>query len=525
MDRVRVLFLCWSLAGVVGCSYGPPADEEGDGGGGAVGSAPADAGLGVLDAGALDAGERTDGGSTGRDAGSPPEGSDAGVQEPPRDAGSITVPPADECQSDDQCGAGRHCHEGSCRVSCLFGTCLHTPDDDVCSDGFCVQCVTEAQCPGDRYTCDVDRHRCEPQHVDTSGTRFGIFYSLWHCPFAADNPEGDPVHDISRVLAGEEAWGPLLAFHWWDEPEAGYYCLSRNDDLLREHAERIAAAGIEFIFFDATNHAYADWRSDRTRAMILDPLDRLLAVWSTIPGAPKVVPWVPVVEASTNADVNTVDAIIARMDATPDLYFQHQGKPLLLITENESFVTSEAKLEQLSTRFTVRRMWAHEREDGARWSFMEGCDADPMSDEPCDQRFATHDGALEQLAISAAYQLTYMSVPQYAVPKHGGRTFRRQFQTLFDHPETPIATITGWNEWIAQRTPCGQHETCPCNAFPDGCFLDQYSLEYSRDLEPGDNERGDLLYRLLVSCIDLYRSGWMCDESSAAELCCTAGDP
>ena len=155
---------------------------------------------------------------------------------------------------------------------------------------------------------------------------------------------------------------------------------------------------------------------------------------------------------------------------------------------------------------------------------MEGCDAEPLSGEPCNQRIATHDGAPEQVSITMAYQLTYMSVPDYAVPKHGGLTFRRQFQTLFDHPEAPIATITGWNEWIAQRTPCGQHQTCPCATYPDGCFLDQYDIEYSRDIEPGQNERGDLYYQLLTSCIDLYRTGWICDDASASELCCTAGE-
>jgi hypothetical protein len=433
--------------------------------------------------------------------------------------------PEPECIDDSGCPGAQGCYEELCRPRCVLGTCLLAPGGGYCRDGFCVECVRDDHCDGSRYVCDLDHHRCAATEVDTSGTSFGIFYSTWHCPFAADNPEGNPVHDISEIIAGRQSWGALRAFHWWDQPEPGYYCLSRNDELLRRHAELLRDAGIDFIFFDATNHAYVDWRSDRTAQMILEPLDRILAVWSTIPGAPQIVPWVPIVEASTNPAVNTIDAILERFARYPGMHFEHLGRPLILVTENSTFVTSEAKIAELERSFTVRRMWAHLFDDGPMWSFMESCEADPTSGDPCRQRSGTHDGAIEQVSITTAYQMTYMSVPEYAVPKHRGLTFRRQFQTLFDNPEAPIATITGWNEWIAQRMPCGENPTCPCSTYPQGCFMDQYDVEYSRDIEPGRNEMGDYFYRLLASCIALYRSGGICDASTASELCCRDWTP
>lgn len=486
-----------------------------------------------MDAGALaDAGTGEDAGDAAADAGTPPLHPDGGTPVPLGDAGEPapsddagTADPQAQCADDDDCLGARRCHQGSCRLPCLLGTCVHDPDDGVCAEGFCVECADDEDCPGARYACDLEEHRCQPQHVDTSGTRIGIFYSLWHCPFAADDPADHSVHDISEVTAGRQAWGPLLAFHWWDEPTSGYYCLARNDALLAQHATLLRDAGIEFIFFDATNHAYVDARSDRTRQMILDPLDRLLAVWSDVPDAPKVVPWLPVIAAGTDADANTVDAVVLRLDAHPQLTFEYQGKPLILVTENESFTSSEAKLAALAERFTIRRMWAHEPDGSERWSFLEACDADPvLTDEPCRQRIAPHEGELEQVSITMAYQLTYMSVPDYAVPKHGGLTFRRQFQTLLDNPLVPIATITGWNEWIAQRQPCG-HPACPCSAYPAGCFIDQWDMEYSRDIEPGANVMGDYYYRLMAACISLFRSGARCDAAHAADTCCRAWSP
>lgn len=457
-----------------------------------------DAALGIVDAGASsDAG--------GRDA-----GADASVPE---------IPP--ECRGDAECAAGERCDRGYCRYPCLFGACL---DGHECDGSFCVDCLDDGDCMGPRYRCDTSVGACVEQPVDTSGTRIGLFYSTWHCPQAEGNPHGRAVHDISEILAGRQSWGPLRAFHWWDQPVAGYYCLSRNDALLRQHAEQIRDAGVDFVFIDATNHAYMDGRSDRTREMVIEPFERMLAVWSTVPGAPRIVPWVPVVSARTDPAVYTVDYLLSRLAAHPGMQAEYLGRPLLFVTENrEAFTTDETKLADLSTRYTVRRMWAHmSRYDASYWSFMEPCAADPARGGRCGQRSAIRAGAVEQVSISAGYQWTYMSVPEYAVPKHRGATLRAQFQTLFDHPGVGVATITGWNEWTIQRIPCGEHETCPCSRY-SACFLDAYDVEYSRDIEPGRNAMGDYYYRLMTACIGLYRSGETC-ATRPGDLCCRPYD-
>ena len=140
---------------------------------------------------------------------------------------------------------------------------------------------------------------------------------------------------------------------------------------------------------------------------------------------------------------------------------------------------------------------------------------------------STNEGVVEQIPISVAYQATFMSVTSTATPKHRGLTFRRQFNTLMLHPETPIATITGWNEWISGRRPCDSHPSCPCSEHPHGCFTDEWDVEYSRDIEPARNEMGDFYYRLMAACIELFREGGICDGSRPDHLCCrpwSAGD-
>lgn len=351
----------------------------------------------------------------------------------------------------------------------------------------------------------------------TSLTEIGIFYSTWHCVASTESPESRGVHDLSEIQAGRSGYGPVHEFHWWDQPEAGYYCLTRNDELLGQHAELLRDAGIDFVFIDATNHADVGRGSDRTRAMVLEPFERMLAVWSRIPGAPQIVPWVPVVHPATNASHNTVDALLERLGRHPGMHFELDGKPLVLVTDNATVDTSEAKLEILEEDYTLRRMWGAFSEPGEDWSFMQPCRRSPTSAAPCRQRSAIRDGEVEQISITVAYQETYMNVPS-ATPRHGGRTFQKQFWTLLDDPLVPIATITGWNEWIAQRQACDEDPTCPCGEYPNGCFI-EWDSDYSRDIEPAQNGRGDFYYRLMSACISLLRSGETC-ESQPLDLCC-----
>lgn len=505
-----------------GADAEPRPDVMQDGGGvvGADGAVPAIDGGGIvgIDGGG---GVVVDGGDGPMSDGGSGMSFDAGV-DAGFDAGS-DAGPRPECTGDAECSGSRRCLAGICRDPCSFGfLCSGTASGSRCQGGLCVQCTSDSHCGG-RQRCDTSRYICVDQPVAPPTTQFGMFYSTWHCPIA----NARPIHDISEVLAGRQNWGPYEAFHYWDEPAEGYYCLSQNDGLLRRHAEQLRDAGIDFIFIDATNHP---WRhnADRTLQMILEPLDRLLAVWSTVPGAPKVVPWVPITTPVPAGDQFTIDIMLARLAAYPGMHFEYLGRPLILITENEQWPVNTARESELSARYTIRRMWGALADSGPRWSFMQRCERSPTDSRPCNQRVSMRDGRIEHIPVAVAYQQNFMNDTRTATPKHRGLTFRKQFQRVFDAPETPIVTITGWNEWIAQRQRCGQAwqaGTCPCDRFPDGCFLDKWDVEYNRDIEPGRNEMGDYYVRLMGACISLYRSGASCDAAHAANLCCRAYSP
>lgn len=348
-------------------------------------------------------------------------------------------------------------------------------------------------------------------------TQFGILYTGWHCLVVRAGRAAPP--NIADAIAGKRPWGPIPEFHYWAEPKDGYYCLSERPDVLRQHAELLREAGIDFIVFDATNNEFADARTPDSPRTIAAPFERLLITWSEIPGAPKVVPWAPLTTQG-----NMLHWMLARLEQYPRLRFVYNGKPLALITENTTYATDNDRVASLEGQYTVRRMWStilHPTD----WSFLSQCQRGFRESQgriACRQPVTVRNGAVEQVSIAAAYQETYMSFKETAVPKFQGRTFVRQFETLARTPTAPVAVISDWNEWMAQRiciTADRQPTAANCSAtndhWSDGTkiFVDAYDSEYSRDIEPSKDSPRDFYYRLMKHCIALFGNGLTCQET------------
>ena len=361
-------------------------------------------------------------------------------------------------------------------------------------------------------------------------TRFGILYDTWHC--LATSRVTTP-YDISKALAGSLPWGPIPAFHYWTEPQPGYYCLDPNlppaqrqntnvDLVLKLHARQLHDAGIDFIILDASNNELVDDARARSKISIQEPFAELLKVWNSIPDAPKVVIFAPLTENGA-----MFEWLLTQLAAYRQLQFTFQGKPLALAVDNRHFPVDAAKYQRLSSDYTLRKMWGLIREDGDVWNFISLCANDDafrasQGTAQCNQRVAHRGSSVEQIPVAAAFQETYMSYEVNAVPKYQGRTFVQQFAVAFAHPEAPIVTINSWNEWIVQRF-CldgnGHATAAHCSSandhFPNGnkVFVDTYDAEYSRDVEPSKEAPGDFYYKLMANCIKKYRQGILCHAS------------
>jgi len=392
-----------------------------------------------------------------------------------------------------------------------------------------------------------------PQPSSLPGIKIGIVYEPWQCMFPDwhSGPAFGANYNITEILQHPDPrpWGPVYAYHWWDEPALGYYCLTYNLDVLYQHAVMLRDAGIDFVIIDSTNSPYTqdeDYRkvvnSDgywyelgKPLQMIEQPVVNLLAVWSSVPNAPKIVPWLPIHnypkpedktsrgEPCPNPDMPVFFDAQLHPGSGPfaRMGFIYDGKPLWLansagvadenIRKCLGATTSDPEaIDAYSRVYTIRKMWAFQpiepTEDPPVWSFMQNCQDHFQTTGgiiDCDQRVARFkNGVPEQVSVTSAYQAEegYLSDRGAATPKFGGKTLSAQMATVWNYQQARVLTIEAWNEWGGVRFGCVPD--IPCSHSTDlmndgsGIFMDGYAGDYNRDLEPSMS-LGDQYYQQL----------------------------
>jgi hypothetical protein len=315
-----------------------------------------------------------------------------------------------------------------------------------------------------------------------------VHYSLW---FNGVIPEsGTPIYDIDKIITQsginkeEPAWGPVERFHYWAKPALGYY-RSDNEIVMRNHIAQLQSAGADFIILDNTN-AISAWAGEIYENMFAAPATLFMSTLKTMRAeglsTPCVVFWTGSWNRQGNDPAFTGNDIYNRFyagGAYSDLFVYYSGKPLLLVTD---LIPPE-----LTTYFTIRKMWGLYSGSipDKEWSFLQ----------PHPQLIGKNGSLNEQISVTPAFQADYISNTDTSTPRRGGITFAAQWKRAFE-VRPKVLTVTWWNEWAAQRfTPGGITS-----------FVDNYSPEYSRDIEPATGSLGDSFYRYLNKYIADYKA-------------------
>lgn len=159
----------------------------------------------------------------------------------------------------------------------------------------------------------------------------GMFYWTWHTD---GNATFSPVMNITEILnkypeaatdANHSAWqGISPGVFWWDEPLFGYY-RTTDEWILRKHAEMLADAGVDVVFFDCTNGSLT-WKSSYTE---------LLKVWEQARqdgvNTPKIAFMMPfgAVDNAT-VSINELYSDLYSKNLYSDLWFMWNGKPVIM---------------------------------------------------------------------------------------------------------------------------------------------------------------------------------------------------
>jgi len=165
-----------------------------------------------------------------------------------------------------------------------------------------------------------------------SGKYVGIFYWTWHTDGLADF---SPVLNITQILQqypqaetdlNHPAWQGIIngGVFWWDEPLLGYY-RTTDDWVLRKHAQMLANAGIDVVFFDCTNGTYT-WKSSYME---------LLKVWEQArqdgvktPKIAFLLHFSPTAESLV--EITELYHDLYQPGLYKDLWFMWNGKPLIM---------------------------------------------------------------------------------------------------------------------------------------------------------------------------------------------------
>ncbi len=330
----------------------------------------------------------------------------------------------------------------------------------------------------------------------------GVFYWTWHRPTA-----GGP-HDNTRILtaagAGPVSWPPRDAPHHWGEPELGYY-LSTDPFVIRRHASLLADAGVDVVLFDTTNppHTFRPQYEALCREY-----ERMRAEGARTPAIAFVAPF-----GDPRPVTNQLWRDLYQPGRWRDLWFRWEGKPLLMA--DSGFFTEPTVRNFFTFRRPMPDYWQGPSGPG-QWSWLE---IHPQ------HVFPDAAGRPEQMSVGVAQNAlpgtpgpAPMSHRAGAMGRswHGGRRDARpgavDLGLNFDEQwaralkaDPWFVFVTGWNEWTSGRYDRWSTYTDADCRHPGGLFVDQYTQEYSRDVEPMRGGHGDNYYYQLAAWVRRYK--------------------
>jgi hypothetical protein len=344
-----------------------------------------------------------------------------------------------------------------------------------------------------------------------SGRFVGIFYFLWLNERDNKRPQGDGPYDVSRIFAADPdalkkpdspLWGPHGRAHYWGQPLYGYY-LSDDPWVIRRHAHLLADAGIDTLIFDTTN-----------AITYKDVYMKLCEVFTQIRKDGGRTPQIAfMVNSNAGATAQQLHKELYAPGLYRDLWFHWQGKPLMICDPGQA-------TPELRDFFTLRRAhWPLTRENTpyawhweAAYPQPFGYTGDVKRPEQVNvsvaQNLRASDGQVTNMSRLDARGRSFHDGKMDTTPGavNQGYNAREQWKWA-QELDPPFVMVTGWNEWIA---------TCFRSKEEPICFVDQFSEEFSRDIEPMKGGHGDNYYYQLVTNVRRYKGAPPLPRASSA---------
>ncbi len=344
-----------------------------------------------------------------------------------------------------------------------------------------------------------------------------MFYWTWH---QGDDDTTYQVKNITEIVRkypeamkdyNHPAWGTNQpGFFFWEQPLLGYY-KTTDPWVLRKHAEMLADAGIDAVFFDCTNGSIT-WK---------DSYEALLKSWDQAQkngvNVPKIASMLPFGAAPNSLiSLRQLYNDLYKPGRYKNLWFFWKGKPCIMGYPDN--LTDSPEDRELASFFTFRPGqpdYVNGPKRNDQWGWLE--------DYPQHGYVKDGDGKFEQVAVGVSQNAspeTNGHCSAFNLPGSYGRSytkkdgfdprldgylygwnFQEQWSRAFElDPE--LVFVTGWNEFIAgQWLPKDSWTGKPFS------FVDEFDWEHSRDIEPnkGWGDKGDVYYLQLIDQVRKFK--------------------
>jgi hypothetical protein len=323
----------------------------------------------------------------------------------------------------------------------------------------------------------------------------GIFYYIWHGSHSRE------IFDITEILKKNPTkpkFGPLRKFHFWGEPEYGYY---KSDDpwVIRNDLQMFVNAGIDFMFFDVTNNK-----------TYLNTVKEICKISLEMRAKGVNTPKICFLSNSKSGRVlNELYDEFYSKNLYKDLWFYWQNKPLVLGQINDPVLRPDVK-----AFFTIKYSWAWTKSkiEPNHWQWIDNY--------PQDYGWSTNPEIPEQITVSVASHPTRAQgksfhngiqpkVNDYYVTPYTdqGLFFEEQWRRALEI-DPQIIMITQWNEWVAQRFKAEKNlKNFAGKPLKVGgsFFVDAYTKEFNRDIAPMKGGYTDNYYYQMIANIRKFK--------------------
>ncbi len=330
-----------------------------------------------------------------------------------------------------------------------------------------------------------------------AGKYVGLFFYIWH-----GHHKANAIRDLTKMIQAnpsKPAYGIQGEFHFWGEPEEGYF---RSEDpwMIRRHLAMISAAGVDFIFFDVTN-----------RSTYLDVVDVLCKVSMEMRALGIKTPYISFVSNSkSGVTLNELYDQVYSKNKYKELWFIWDGKPLIFGNPEDPELRNNVR-----NFFNLKYSWAWTaaRANPDHWQWLAqypqtygwSGDKDKAIQVPVAK--ASHPVNNRGESYSNGQQ---PPIDQFGLTQFTGQGLHFSEQWKRAHELDPeVIMLTQWNEWLAQRQISTSTSKPGFLGKPtevgDTYFVDVYTQEYNRDIAPMKGGHTDNHYYLMLDNIRKYK--------------------